>query len=97
MMRIARPYHEMAERYLNTGSRNRAAALDARLGRVEDTALVDAIQTVQLYYAKADVSFASLFNPRVDGSERAGDGAADRLAVPLRQRAVRDRRGPGRW
>src|SRR5205814_3124507 len=41
------------------------AALDAKLGRVEDSALIDAIQTVQHFYSKADVSFASLFNTRV--------------------------------
>jgi 2',3'-cyclic-nucleotide 2'-phosphodiesterase/3'-nucleotidase len=63
--RIGRPYHEMAERYLNTVVAQSAEALDGRLGRVEDSALVDAIQTVQLHYTKADVSFASLFNPRV--------------------------------
>jgi len=61
---IARPYHEMAERYLNTAVAPSNESIDAKLGRVEDTALVDAIQTVQLYYAKADVSFASVFNPR---------------------------------
>ena len=32
---------------------------------MEDSALIDAIQQVQLYYAKADVSFASSFNARV--------------------------------
>src|SRR5204863_9460469 len=31
---------------------------------VEDTALMDAIQQVQLFYANADVSFAALFNQR---------------------------------
>ncbi|HUO32001.1 MAG TPA: 5'-nucleotidase C-terminal domain-containing protein, partial [Bryobacteraceae bacterium] len=40
------------------------AALDARLARVEDTALIDAVQQVELYYSKADVSFASSFNAR---------------------------------
>jgi 2',3'-cyclic-nucleotide 2'-phosphodiesterase/3'-nucleotidase len=64
-LRIARPYHEMAERYLNTVVARSNNALDAKLGRVEDSALMDAIQIVQLFYAKADVSFASLFNPRV--------------------------------
>ena len=39
--------------------------MDTRLSRVEDTALIDAIQQVQLFYTKADVSFASSFNPRV--------------------------------
>ena len=32
---------------------------------MEDSALIDAIQQVQLYYSKADVSFASSFNARV--------------------------------
>ena len=39
--------------------------LSAALGRVQDTAVVDAIQQVQLFYAKADVSFTALFNPSV--------------------------------
>ena len=63
--RIGKPYHEITERYLNTGVAESAKALDSTLGRVEDTALMDAIQQVQLYYSKADVSFASLFNQRV--------------------------------
>jgi 2',3'-cyclic-nucleotide 2'-phosphodiesterase / 3'-nucleotidase len=65
VIRIARPYHEMAERYLNTVVARSNTALDAKLGRVEDSALMDAIQTVQRFYTKADVSFASLFNTRV--------------------------------
>jgi 2',3'-cyclic-nucleotide 2'-phosphodiesterase/3'-nucleotidase len=64
-LRIARPYHEMAEKYLNTIVARSNASLDAKLGRVEDSALMDAIQTVQLSYTKADVSLASLFNTRV--------------------------------
>ena len=64
VIRIARPYHEMAERYLNTVVARSNTALDAKLGRVEDSALMDAIQTVQRFYTKADVSFASLFNTR---------------------------------
>lgn len=64
VLKIARPYHELAERYLNTRVAEAPAALDARLARVEDTALVDAVQQVQLYYSKADVSFASSFNSR---------------------------------
>jgi 2',3'-cyclic-nucleotide 2'-phosphodiesterase/3'-nucleotidase len=64
-LRIARPYHEMAERYLSMVVARSNAALDVKLGRVEDSALMDAIQIVQLFYTKADVSFASLFNTRV--------------------------------
>ncbi len=62
---IAQPYHDLAERYLNTPVAQSSVALDARLSRVEDTALIDAVQQVERYYAKADVSFASSFNPRV--------------------------------
>jgi 2',3'-cyclic-nucleotide 2'-phosphodiesterase / 3'-nucleotidase len=65
VLSIARPYHELTERYLNTPVAESSADLDGRLGRVEDTALVDAIQAVQLHYAQADVSFTALFNPRV--------------------------------
>jgi 2',3'-cyclic-nucleotide 2'-phosphodiesterase/3'-nucleotidase len=65
VIRIARPYHEIAEKYLNRVVARSNAALDAKLGRVEDSALMDAIQTVQLFYTKADVSLASLFNTRV--------------------------------
>ena len=64
ILRIAEPYHELAERYLNTAVAQSDVALSGRLGRVQDTALVDDIQIVQLHYAQADVSFASLFNPK---------------------------------
>jgi len=62
---LARPYHELAERYLNTRIADAPVELDARLARVEDTAVLDAIQQAQLAYAKADVSFASSVNPRL--------------------------------
>jgi 2',3'-cyclic-nucleotide 2'-phosphodiesterase/3'-nucleotidase len=65
ILALARPYQELTERYLNTPVAESPADMDGRLGRVEDTALVDAVQAVQLYYAKADVSFTALFNPRV--------------------------------
>jgi 2',3'-cyclic-nucleotide 2'-phosphodiesterase/3'-nucleotidase len=42
-----------------------AGELSGARGRVEDTPLIDAIQTVQLAYTKADVSLTGLFNPRV--------------------------------
>ncbi len=65
ILEIGRPYHELAERYLSTPVAQAPASLDARLARVEDSALIDAIQQVQLFYSKADVSFASSFNARV--------------------------------
>ena len=65
ILAIGRPYHELAERYLNTAVAEAPVSLDSRLARVEDSALIDAIQEVQLFYSKADVSFASSFNSRV--------------------------------
>ncbi len=65
VLSLAKPYHELAERYLETAVAESPAELSGRLGRVEDTALVDAIHQVQLHYAKADVSFTALFNPQV--------------------------------
>ncbi len=64
ILSLARPYHEAAERWLNTPVARSEADLDGRNGRLEDSALVDAIQRVQLEAAKADVSFTSLFNTR---------------------------------
>ena len=63
ILRLAKPYHDLAEHYLDTPVAEAPADLDSRFGRFEDTALVDAIQEVQLYYAKADVSFASRSTP----------------------------------
>jgi len=61
---IAQPYHEAAETFLNERVADSPVSLDARLARVEDTAIIDAVQQVQLDYSKADVSFASSFNAR---------------------------------
>ncbi len=65
ILALARPYHEAAERYLDQPVAQSPAELSGARGRFEDTALVDAIHEVQMHYARADVSFASLFNPRV--------------------------------
>jgi 2',3'-cyclic-nucleotide 2'-phosphodiesterase / 3'-nucleotidase len=62
ILEIARPYHELAERYLNLPVAQASTDLSAALGRVEDNPLTDAIQTVQLFYSKADVSLAGVFN-----------------------------------
>lgn len=63
ILALAKPYEDVAQAWLNTPVAESPRAMDAALGRVEDTALVDAIQRVQLYYSKADVSFTALFNP----------------------------------
>lgn len=65
ILEIARPYHELAQAYLNTPVATSPAEQSGALGRVGDSALIDAIHEVQLFYAKADVSFASLFNQAV--------------------------------
>ena len=65
ILELARPYHEAAERYLDQPVAESPAELSGARGRFEDTALVDAIHEVQMHYARADVSFSSLFNPRV--------------------------------
>jgi 2',3'-cyclic-nucleotide 2'-phosphodiesterase/3'-nucleotidase len=65
VLRLAKPYHELAEAYLNTAIAESPAELNGAAGRIEDSALVDAIHEVQLYYTKADVSFTALFNPQV--------------------------------
>jgi 2',3'-cyclic-nucleotide 2'-phosphodiesterase/3'-nucleotidase len=65
ILEIGKPYHELAERYLDLPVATAPRQLDAILGRVQDTALVDAIQTVQLFYSHADVSFTALFAPRL--------------------------------
>jgi 2',3'-cyclic-nucleotide 2'-phosphodiesterase / 3'-nucleotidase len=62
---IGKPYHELTERYLNTPVAQSPVALDGAMGRVSDSALVDAIHRVQLAMTKADVSLTALFNPRV--------------------------------
>lgn len=65
VLALARPYHEAAELYLDQPVAESPVELSGASGRFEDTALVDAIHEVQMHYARADVSFASLFNPRV--------------------------------
>ncbi len=65
ILAIAKPYHDEAERWLSTPVASSPATLESRLGRAEDTALMDAVHAVQMHYAKADVSFTALFNPRV--------------------------------
>jgi 2',3'-cyclic-nucleotide 2'-phosphodiesterase/3'-nucleotidase len=65
LMAMAEPYEAAAERYLNTPVAESARELSAARGREEDTAVVDLVQRVQLFYSKADVSFTALFNPEV--------------------------------
>jgi 2',3'-cyclic-nucleotide 2'-phosphodiesterase/3'-nucleotidase len=65
LMELAKPYEAATQSYLNTPVATSTRELTALRGREQDTAIVDAIQRVQLYAAKADVSFTALFNPEV--------------------------------
>jgi 2',3'-cyclic-nucleotide 2'-phosphodiesterase/3'-nucleotidase len=62
---LAQPYHALAEQYLSTRVTDAPVDLSTRFSRVEDSALIDAIQQVQLAATHADVSFASSFTPAV--------------------------------
>ena len=63
--RLAKPYHDAAERYLNTPVATSAVAMSGSRARIEDTPLIDSIHEAQLHFAKADVSFTALFQPGV--------------------------------
>ena len=65
ILALAKPYHDATEQYLSSPIAVAKTELSAAHGRFEDSALVDAIQEVQLHYTKADVSFSALFNPRL--------------------------------
>ena len=64
ILRLAKPYHDITETYLSTVVAQAKTDIDASESRIKDSAIIDAIQLVQMHYAKADVSFASSFNPR---------------------------------
>jgi 2',3'-cyclic-nucleotide 2'-phosphodiesterase/3'-nucleotidase len=62
ILRIGKPYHETVERVLDSPVTNSPVAMHGAYARVEDSPLIDMIHEVQLHYAEADVSFASIFN-----------------------------------
>jgi 2',3'-cyclic-nucleotide 2'-phosphodiesterase/3'-nucleotidase len=64
ILELARPYHEAAERYLDQPVARSSVELTGTRGRFEDSAIVDAVQEVQLHYAQADVSLTALFRPQ---------------------------------
>jgi len=65
ILAMTKPYEDATQRYLETPVAQSERALEATRGREEDTAIVDAVQEAQLYYAQADVSLTALFNPEV--------------------------------
>jgi 2',3'-cyclic-nucleotide 2'-phosphodiesterase / 3'-nucleotidase len=62
ILRIGKPYHDTAELFLNTPVAASPVSMNGALARVEDSPLIDMIHDVQLHYAAAEVSFASIFN-----------------------------------
>ena len=61
IMKLAAPYQEAPEKYLNTPIANSEKELSGRYERYEDGPLLDLIQKVQLEAGHADVSMATLF------------------------------------
>jgi 2',3'-cyclic-nucleotide 2'-phosphodiesterase / 3'-nucleotidase len=64
VLRIAKPYHDLTEAYLNSKVSRTDGQMSASQSRIEDTAIIDAIQRAQMHYAQADVSFTAAFNVR---------------------------------
>lgn len=65
IVKIVEPYHETVEKYLDTPIAKGGESLSGTLARYEDEPLVDLIHRVQMQYAHADVSLATLFIPSV--------------------------------
>ncbi len=62
VLEIGKSYHDAAEQYLNAPVAESKLDMLGANSRDKDSVLIDMIQEVQLHAAKADVSFASLFN-----------------------------------
>ncbi|MHB8487141.1 MAG: bifunctional metallophosphatase/5'-nucleotidase [Candidatus Acidiferrales bacterium] len=65
IVKLVEPYHETVEKYLDTPIATLNKPLNGTLARYEDEPLVDLIHRVQMQYAHADVSLATLFIPSV--------------------------------
>ena len=65
ILKIAEPYHETTQKYLDTPIATSEADLDGITGRLVDNPLVDLIHKVQMEYGHADVSMATIFFPGV--------------------------------
>lgn len=63
--KIAKPYHDAAQKYLDTPVAESKQLLETRLGRIIDTPAIEAIQQVQLAEGKADVSMSAVFDTGV--------------------------------
>ncbi|HEV2615546.1 MAG TPA: 5'-nucleotidase C-terminal domain-containing protein [Candidatus Acidoferrales bacterium] len=65
IVKIVEPYHSTVEKYLDAPIAAVNDPLNGTLARYEDEPLVDLIHRVQMQYAHADVSLATLFIPSV--------------------------------
>jgi 2',3'-cyclic-nucleotide 2'-phosphodiesterase/3'-nucleotidase len=60
MMKLAEPYHEETEQYLNTPIAHSAKDLSGKYARYEDSPLLDVVQRAQMDAGNADVSMATM-------------------------------------
>ncbi len=65
ILKLAQPYHDATEKYLDTPIATSSKSLDASTARYEDHPFVDLIHRVQMEYGKADVSLATMFYSRL--------------------------------
>ncbi len=65
VLKLAEPYHQATQKYLDSVVATCATALDGSTARYEDHPLVDLIHKVQMEYGRADVSLATMFYPQV--------------------------------
>ncbi len=62
---IGKPYHQAAQKYLDTPVAQNKALLETRFSRVMDTSALEAIQEAQLAAGNADVSLSAIFDTHV--------------------------------
>ncbi len=60
MMKLAEPYHEETEKYLNTPIAHSSSDLSGKYARYEDSPLLDVVQKAELEAGHADVSMATM-------------------------------------
>ena len=61
IMKLAEPYQEATEKYLDSPIATSAASLSGKHARYEDSPLLDVVQKTQLDAGRADVSMATIF------------------------------------
>lgn len=79
IIELAQPYHDATQKWLGTSIGRSAQKLTAENARLQDTAIIDLIQRVQLAAGEADVSFTAAFN--LDARLPAGDITVREIAA----------------